>query len=923
MQSSVIALLAGSVVAAQPTTTAWRAELEAEWTREDRTWLHASSPSGEPQGATTQEDAAGGCDGVKDGGYGFHTTFSLNPWWQVDLGETVELDRIVVYNRCEGARQERASGLTVLVSQDGATWQEVFRHSGPPFGGVPDGNPLRVGLRANGVRARFVRCMVPQQVSFHLDEVEVYAARYPDLNIALHRPADQSSAGRWSRAKGRAGATSAGFSPAHTADVLRRARQLLAELQRLGLGNEEARDLGGMLAGTEARVAAAGGAPTVEARRDLYFASRGALRRVALANPLLDIGAVLLVKRHPGTFAHMCDQYYGGYARAGGGLFVLEGFAGEPRLRDIIGDRLPRGSFLGPDLSFDGMHIAFAYVPVDPARKPDFSAAPEHCYHVYTVNVDGTGLRQVTDGPWDDFDPCWLPDGDLVFVSSRRGGYCRCGARPVPTYTLHRMHADGSGIRRLSSHETNEWNPVVGNDGSIIYTRWDYVDRHTNLAQGLWSCLPDGSGAMAIYGNYNVDRKPWGEWHPCPVPGSPKLAAVAGAHHGYAFGSVVMIDPQRGYDGAGPLERFTPDVAFPEAEGYPGSAYTTPFPLSEDLALVCYSPEWNTRDASHTVTQGIYSLDRFGNRELLYRDPTISCESPIPLRPRPRPVVYPSPPDDAPEGRFVLLNVYDSLDPLPARVTHLRIVQVLPKTTIVADQPPISAARQVSARQLLGTVPVEPDGSAHFVAPPNVPLYFQAVDADGMAVQTMRSIAYLQPGETRSCGGCHEPRQTAPRARTVGAVQRGPSPIDPGPDGSRPFSYPRLVQPVLDRHCVGCHSGPEPAGKLALTGQFGSASDPYSVSYRSLARRQWVHWFDSVNGGEWIPVTKPGEFGARASRLIALLRAGHEGAKLPPDDLERLCLWIDLNVPFYGTYEPQHVAVQRAGGVPPLGEVLP
>ncbi|MBM3474889.1 MAG: hypothetical protein FJX75_16630 [Armatimonadetes bacterium] len=848
--------------ASVPVGDALRAELQAEWAREAATVRLPPNPSGEPQGAATFEDAAGAVDGVRNGSYGFHTIFSRDPWWQVDLQQPLELARVVVYNR--GERPQRTDGMRVLVSLDGQTWTEVFRHSGPSFGGAYDGRPLVVDLTGKGVTARFVRCQMDKEISFHLDEVEVYGASDPQTNIALHKPADQSSAGRWSTSK----------------------------------------------------------LPPVSQLVD--FEARAAKREAALRNPLLDFDDILFVKRHPGTFAHMCDQYYGSYARSGGGLYVLEDLRGDPRLRDLIDGRLPEGSYLSPDLSFDARRIAFAYVAVDPSRKPGFEAKPETCYHIYTVNVDGTDLRQVTNGPWDDFDPCWLPDGDLAFISSRRGGYCRCGARPVPTYTLHRMHPDGSAVRRLSSHETNEWHPSVANDGSLLYTRWDYVDRHTNLAHSLWRCQADGSLPFAIYGNYNVDKKPWGDWHPQPIPGSHKLMAIAGAHHGYAYGSLVMIDPRRGYDGAIPLERLTPEVPFPEAEGFPSEAYTTPFPLSEDLWLVSYSPQWSTRDASHTVTQGLYLQDRSGQRELLYRDPAISSEYALPLRPRLRPRASPDVQTaDTREGRFALLNVYDSALPFPAgRIRELRVIQVLPKTTINADDPPISIARQVSARQLLGTVPVEEDGSAYFAAPAGLPVYFQAVGEDGMAMQTMRSLTYLQPGETVSCVGCHEPRDTTPTNHSPLALRRAASSIKPGPDGSLPFSYPRLVQPLLERHCVSCHGAQDAAGGVRLTGDH-AGSDPYSFSYRALAKKDWVHWFDSVNGGEWVPLTTPGQFGARASRLTALLREGHEGVKLPPEDLERISLWIDLNVPFYGVYEPEQVAAQKRGEVASLDTLLP
>jgi cytochrome c553 len=251
----------------------------------------------------------------------------------------------------------------------------------------------------------------------------------------------------------------------------------------------------------------------------------------------------------------------------------------------------------------------------------------------------------------------------------------------------------------------------------------------------------------------------------------------------------------------------------------------------------------------------------------------------------------------------------------------LRIIQILPKTTIVNDVPRVSAARQVSARYLLGTVPVEADGSAFFTVPAGVPLYFQAVGEDGMAVQSMRSVAYVQPGETLTCGGCHEPRGSAPPNAAPLAAQRAPSAILPGPDGSMPFSYPRLVQPILDKHCVRCHGGADAKGGIRLTGAFTPKSGQHSESYQTLATRKFVHWFDSINGGEWVPRTYPGQFGARASRLIDLLRKGHYDAKLSAEELERLSLWIDLNVPFYGVYEPAQVAEQRRGGGVPLAAI--
>lgn len=176
----------------------------------------------------------------------------------------------------------------------------------------------------------------------------------------------------------------------------------------------------------------------------------------------------------------------------------------------------------------------------------------------------------------------------------------------------------------------------------------------------------------------------------------------------------------------------------------------------------------------------------------------------------------PSLPEEAKkrEGTLVLQNVYASSPAIPlGSVKRLRITQVLPKTTEGRDNPPVGMAGGSPGKQVLGTVPVEADGSAYFTAPAGVPLLFQALNEKGQAVQIMRSATYLQPGETVSCVGCHEPRTSAPpRKLTMQALGRVPSVIAPGPDGSKPFSYPILVQGVLDRHCVTCHNAQTPGG---------------------------------------------------------------------------------------------------------------
>ena len=384
------------------------------------------------------------------------------------------------------------------------------------------------------------------------------------------------------------------------------------------------------------------------------------------------------------------------------------------------------------------------------------------------MKADGAGLRQLTDGTDDNFDPCPLPEGTLAFISSRRGGFGRCHNpwEPLPTYTLHKLDTTTGAIICLSFHETNEWHPFVTADGRIVYTRWDYVDRSAANFHGLWLTNPDGSGTTSLFGNYTTRINAC--YQPRPVPGSHKIAFIAGAHHADVGGSLVLLDPRRarldpesGEDSLDAIEKLTPEICFPEASGWPASYFHSPWPLSEDRYLVSFSfeplPGMGPKENRDSRT-GLYYFDRWGNLELLYDDPAISCMYPTPLRARVKPPVIPGVADSSlgDEGELVLADVNQSLTPLPPsrKVTQLRVFQVLPKTAShVANQPRIGYANAESARMFLGSVPVEEDGSAYFRAPARKPLYLQAVDAEGRAVQGMRSVLYLQPGERRGCVG--------------------------------------------------------------------------------------------------------------------------------------------------------------------------
>ena len=674
--------------------------------------------------------------------------------------------------------------------------------------------------------------------------------------------------------------------------------------------------------------------PDATARLELYRKIRWFTRELALRNPLLAHRPLIFLQqqRHVAQMLHEFIGYFYDYYDIGGsgGVFVLENPGHSFQVRELTRGQLPKGNFATLALSYDARQVYFAFAPRgEPRGRTEtdiYDPNKRRCFHLFALKADGSDLRQLTEGPYDDFDPCPLPDGGLAFMSTRRLpielglAYTRCNwpREPIPTYTLHRLERDDKTIRTLSFHETNEWGPSVLHDGRIAYTRWDYVDRSAANFHGIWASNPDGTSPAVLFGNYTYLVNAC--YQPRAIPGSEKILFLAGAHHADIGGALVLFDPARheldratGEDSLESLERLTPEVCFaetpsPERPQWPSSFFHSPWPLSENYYLTAFSFD-PLKSEGHTT--GIYYLDRFGNLELLYRDSGICSMYPIPLAPRPAPPVVASAlnPKLGEEGELVLSDVRLSLFPLPEDrpIKALRVYQLLPKTNSwLVSNPPLGHAYAESARMLLGTVPVEADGSAYFRAPAGKPLYFQAVDETGRAVQTMRSATYLQPGERRGCIGCHEPPGTATPPAASLALRRAASVLKPGPDGTRPMNYPRLVQPVLDRHCVSCHgSGPGSAAP-ALTGE---PARIFNRSYDNLKR--YISWY---NWGDGRTITRPGRSGADSSRLTGILEDATHGPalKMPAEDRERILIWLDSNAPFFGTYSaPERLARSR------------
>lgn len=476
-------------------------------------------------------------------------------------------------------------------------------------------------------------------------------------------------------------------------------------------------------------------------------------------------------------------------------------------------------------------------------------------------------------------------------------------------FTLHGMARDGRNMRPLSAFENFEWSPAVANDGRLLFTRWDYIDRFNGHFFSLWSANQDGTNPQLVYGNYTV--KPQVVVEARSIPHSSKIVFTAAAHHSNTGGSICVLDRARGTEDEAPLTRITPEVCFPETEGSPEHYYASPWPLSEEMFLVGWA---DARLPSHTFladwrnptnAMGIYLLDRFGNQELLYRDPEISSISPIPVAPRPAPVQQTQiarwdPVAEGQEGFMVLQDVYRGLEGVArGTVKELRVVAVPPKVQPHMNKPNLGISAEDPGKYVIGTVPVEPDGSAYLRLPSGVPVFLQALDDLGLAVQTMRTLTYVMPGQTLSCVGCHEHRDLAPPVGPIAmAVSREPSIPKPGPEGSWPLDFANLVQPVLDRQCVSCHSE---GSKVSRAAQLNLAStNAYSallgLGGRDLEKLAFER--DRSLAGEGV-AAKSRVWRAIFDRVI------HPELDLDTSSRQRLATWLDTYAQRQGHFSPE------------------
>ena len=625
---------------------------------------------------------------------------------------------------------------------------------------------------------------------------------------------------------------------------------------------------------------------------ELYVRAYLLKSRVALSNPLLDFGKLIFARRFTYDTSHIYTTYFDGTHRFGGAICTLSPVRPDGVTTPLTTELGDKAIFRDPEVSWDGTRVLFAY-------KPD----PPTPFRIYEVGVDGTGLRQVTNTDYDDVDPCYLPNGRIVFVSTRCRRVVLCH-NAFTVSVLYTMDAGGGDVRCDSPNTVNEFTPSVLADGRIVFTRWEYVDKHVGNNQSMWVVNPDGTSPVDMSGEH------WGPitlWEPRQVPNSPKIACTLSPHMPIAVGPIALVDPADVCSSPAKFENLTPEIPMPHHFGWPRTDvgyYCNPYPLSEDYLIVSYAYGPDDREPAG---YGLYLLDRWNSRDLIYRAPDMSAFEAFPAKARPRPAVIPDvPPSDRPVGQFYVQDVYQGLDGIErGAVKYLRVIEEMPKPVSAncpgfgLQYPVISNYGHYVVKKIHGEVPVEPDGSVYFEAPTNAALYFEALDADYMELQRMRALTTIAPGESVSCVGCHEHRTTAPLNQWPLALGHAPVSITPPLDGVRGADFAYDVQPVLDRHCVKCHSGDQPAGNLDLS------PDPtnlFNVAYENLTSRGYVSYVD-VRRADSLPLRPPMYYGSHASKIIQVLQTTHkERVQIPPDDFRRLVTWIDCNAPYYGTY---------------------
>ena len=862
-----------------------------------------------------------------DGKYGNDHSWipaALPCWCQIELLGPARISRIVISRDRNGHYKDRlAADFDIQISTEGQNWTTVRRVTGLPPGfpadavlpgESPASRAVRIACSLPGVyRERALARATASEDPGNLDAVLALRRQYYEQKDLIDRVRLQFNA-----------------------DALRRAVADMGETfgddyqsppnfeKRLAAMEELFRITGEQLASGDPKTYEAG---VANAKEILAF-----VREVLLANPLLDFDELMVLRRKfaatgPGGVYWDWGQQYGFTVNWSCDFRPknppvaywwdesLEAVA----LKDA--QRPTRTVFKAqathmiqhPELNWDADKVAFGM------------SGPRGAFQVWEVNVDGTGLRQLTrdTGPdIDNGDPCYLPDGRIIFNSTRMftGVPCEDGRSYVSNLCL--MDADGNNTRMLCFDQESNWHPSILNNGRVLYTRYEYANIGHQFGRLLFHMNPDGTGQMEYYGSNSY--WPNSVFHARAVPNHPtKVVGVVCGHHGTnKQGRLVIFDPAKGrYETEGavqtipgwgkPVERIVEDYL------YDGDwpKFIHPWPLSEKYFLV------SARLSPQQKEYRVYLVDVFDNMVEIARCDGYSLMDPIPLRKRPRPSkiadkVIPG----EKEATVFLTDVYrgPGLKDVPrGTVKQLRLFtyNYMYRDMIFRGYGHLATAGADGPwepRHILGTAPVDKDGSALFKVPANTPIAIQPVDAEGRAIQKMRSWFTAMPGEVISCAGCHEAQNTTPPSLAADAAYRHPSKIEPWRGPRRGFDFYNEVQPVLDKYCVGCHDGSEPGRpdlarksteeRLRINAEYHKRTEsgittiftPSFIALHPYVRRP--HAEDNLN------VQVPAEYHADTSLLVQMLKKGHHNVRLDDDAWRRLYVWIDLDAPDLGSF---------------------
>jgi len=590
-------------------------------------------------------------------------------------------------------------------------------------------------------------------------------------------------------------------------------------------------------------------------------------------------GEILFCERNAGRdyaghyyadFGYDCgNENHRLYGADGGRLAIYSPKTGS--VRTLLEDA--RGAIRDPQVHYDGTKVLFSY------RK-----GGTHHYNLYEMNLDGTGLRQITRGDWDDVEPAYLPDGGIAFCSTRCKRYVLCWLAPVAV--LFRCNADGSGLRQLSSNSVSENTPAVLPDGRILFTRWEYVNRDAVSFHHLWTMNPDGTGVMVYYGNMHpggvfIDAQ--------PIHDTSKVVFVDSGYHGQLehAGKLMLLSLHTGPDDRS------------QARAITGDGFRDPYPISEHEFLAARGNE-------------IVTVTDDGGVKMLWQSKGMVHEPRL-ITSRPRQTIIPSRVDPSKSnGTLMLVDAYEGRNMggvKPGSIKKLLVMEDLSKPVNFhgGGTTPLAHGGSWTFKRILGTVPVEADGSANFAIPACRSIYFAALDENDLSIKQMRSFLTVQPGECVSCIGCHENRTVTPRSYQGGrlAGQRAPSRIQPFAGIPEILDFPRDIQPILDRHCVSCHDPTNRKGGLVLSGDRGPT---YSLAYYNLllhrqvedcAGRNWegIRNIDGRPGGNDAPYTAF----SSAAPLMKYIEKSHYQVKLSETERTTIRLWLDSATPYAGT----------------------